>query len=126
MFIRNLDNHLPEYTISQWRPVRALPPIKWLLKELLLWTSLHYITLNRWGRNLPSLSGPYRWSLHRYLYITASSTAFACIQICRESGSIFPLSCATARPRSNWNSPAHIELLRRGWNFLIMLTTKNF
>jgi hypothetical protein len=29
---------------------------------------------------------------------------------------IFPLSCAGARPRSNWNTPAHTELLQHSWN----------
>jgi hypothetical protein len=31
---------------------------------------------------------------------------------------MFPLSCAGARPRSNWNSPAYTELLPHRWNFL--------
>jgi hypothetical protein len=38
--------------------------------------------------------------------------------------SMFPLSCAGARLRSNRNDPAHIELLPRSWNILIMHIAK--
>jgi hypothetical protein len=34
---------------------------------------------------------------------------------------MFPLSCAGARPRSNWNAPAHTELLPRSWNVSIFI-----
>jgi hypothetical protein len=47
--------------------------------------------------------------------------------------SVFPLICAGARPRSNWNASAHAELLPRSWNvsifivnIIIMHITKNF
>jgi hypothetical protein len=46
---------------------------------------------------------------------------------------MFPLSCAGARPRGDWNSPTDTELLPRSWNFsisivniLIMHITKKF
>jgi hypothetical protein len=39
---------------------------------------------------------------------------------------VFPLSCVGARPRSDWNTRAHTELLLRSWNFLIMHNTKDF
>jgi hypothetical protein len=39
---------------------------------------------------------------------------------------VLPLSCASARPRSNWNAPAHTDLLPRSWNFLIMHITEKF
>jgi hypothetical protein len=31
---------------------------------------------------------------------------------------MFPLSCAGARPCSNWNAPAQVELLPHSWNWL--------
>jgi hypothetical protein len=34
---------------------------------------------------------------------------------------MFPLSCADARPRSNWKPPAHTELLPRSWHFSIFI-----
>jgi hypothetical protein len=34
---------------------------------------------------------------------------------------MFPLRCAGVRPRSNCNSPVHIELLARSWNFSIFI-----
>jgi hypothetical protein len=42
-------------------------------------------------------------------------------QGCDASVAMFPLSCAGARPRSNWNAPAHAELLPRSWNFPIFI-----
>jgi hypothetical protein len=35
---------------------------------------------------------------------------------------MFPLSCGGARPRSNWNGPAHNELLPCSCNFTVHVT----
>jgi hypothetical protein len=38
-----------------------------------------------------------------------------------QSRPMFPLSCAGAQPRSNWDTPAHTKLLPRSWNFPIFI-----
>jgi hypothetical protein len=56
-----------------------------------------------------------------YIEWRVDSTIDSTVSSTKVASSVFRLSCVGARPRSNWNAPAHAELLSRSWNFLILI-----